>query len=43
MIIIQVASIYVANSFVSCVLGPWAQFGGGHGGRVPPTFQRGGT
>ena len=23
-------------------LSPWAQFGGGHGGRVPPHFQVGG-
>jgi len=31
-----------------CIVGtpwqvqPWAQFGGGHGGRVPPTFLDGG-
>ena len=23
-------------------MGAWAQFGGGHGGRVPPLFQTGG-
>jgi len=25
------------------ILNAWAQFGGGHGGRVPPTFSDGGT
>jgi len=25
------------------IIQPWAQFGGGHGGRVPPLFQTGGT
>jgi len=31
----------ISRSFV--MYRAWAQFGGGHGGRVPPTFLDGGT
>jgi len=43
---IQMQAI-VDRSFKLCmflyILLAWAQFGGGHGGRVPPLFQTGGT
>jgi len=37
-------SIVFLNWFwVTGPIPPWAQFGGGHGGRVSPTFSEGGT
>jgi len=39
---VKVVTFCVKSFHVRCYTQPWAQFGGGHGGRLPSLFQTGG-
>jgi len=36
-------NLYNLKNLIQSYVWPWAQFGGGQGGRVSPLFQTGGT